>query len=58
MYQQTTYPVDEDTPTGTVEACVAIVSATATMLSSTSTVVITFADGSAPSASMSNCERL
>ena len=55
MYRQLSYTVDEDAPSGVVEACVAIVSATAGNLSSMSTVTVTFANGPDPTASMPNC---
>ena len=55
MFQRQIYPVDEDDPSGQVTACVAIVSVTPGTLSVASTVTITFEDGPAPSASMSNC---
>ena len=57
MYQQQTYPVQEDNPNGVLEACVAIVSPGATSLTTASSVQITFADGLAPSASMSKMKK-
>ena len=53
VYQEPTYTVEEDNPVGLLTACVAIVSPATNSLATSSSVQITFADGPAPSASMS-----